>query len=512
MVQKTKGLGANPLAKKAGTQTRDRGLSLVGALSEASSATTGVVRPVKVSDIARNPENPEDRWADEGLIASVREVGVLVPLTLMSAEVFLGVFPEHVEAIGERPWVALAGHRRHDAAEKAEVEEVPALARDDLGERAGEVMLGENLHRTALSPLQEARAYQRNLDRTGLSQRKLAAHLGVPQSQISKRLTLLALPEVLFPFIDAGELDLETAATMVGSLSEERVRDLFVEKVQAGTYYSSALREAQSAVQELERREAGQAAAEVEGVEFVASPGQKFGSSYYNHQLHSKSDIAKARKAGTLVIGPAGNYDSATKVTHWTTAKPARPSHTEQEKAESKARTAARKARRAYLETADLGPLVTDTEKWQRLLILHGISLTANWTTNARKLCQARGVGPESLEDWGWRGALTSQPERSARVVASLITLSLWEDQLAQANRSTWSTTECDWFDWMVATGYAPTEWELERRQRSEPKQHTTPIDQSDSAESLPANQAASTDVDVADLDAGAAVELDEEA
>src|SRR5690606_9921770 len=148
-----KGMGASPLGKSEG-----RRRSLVSTLGDSS----GIGQMVPVEHIADNPANPPARAEDlSGLLESVREVGVLQPVLLVPAAAFIKVNPQHADAVGERAWVLLAGHRRVAAARLADRDEVHAIIREDLSlsGRDAEIMLHENLHRKELTPLEEARAY-----------------------------------------------------------------------------------------------------------------------------------------------------------------------------------------------------------------------------------------------------------------------------------------------------------------------------------------------------------------
>jgi ParB family transcriptional regulator, chromosome partitioning protein len=118
------------------------------------------------------------------LAASIKANGVLQALTVVE-----------MPAEGGRPVYGLvAGERRLTAARQVGLDEVPCLVRD-LDERQRTVaMLVENLQRRDLDPLDEASGIRR-LTGLGLSQHEIAAQLGCSQSHVSKRLSLLGLPE-----------------------------------------------------------------------------------------------------------------------------------------------------------------------------------------------------------------------------------------------------------------------------------------------------------------------------
>ena len=131
---------------------------VVGARRER--AATGDARAVKVADVQPNPDNPQGRSSvDESLVNSVREVGVIQDLVLVPVEQWLAAHPGRESELSDAPYVVLTGHRRLAAAVQAERDEVPARVREDFDETTlDSVVLHENLHRLALTPVEEARA------------------------------------------------------------------------------------------------------------------------------------------------------------------------------------------------------------------------------------------------------------------------------------------------------------------------------------------------------------------
>lgn len=127
-----------------------------------------------------DPDNVRGELGDvAGLAASIAELGVLEPLLVCPA--------------GDR-FTVVFGHRRLRAAVAAKRTTVPCTVRDLTPAERLEAQLVENLQRQDISPIAEARGYRRLLD-AGYTQRKLVDRVGRSQSHISKRLTLLNLPE-----------------------------------------------------------------------------------------------------------------------------------------------------------------------------------------------------------------------------------------------------------------------------------------------------------------------------
>lgn len=68
-----------------------------------------------------------------------------------------------------------------------------------------------------MTPLDEARMYQRQLDATGLTQRALFHRLGVHPGRMSGRLALLDLDDEVMAALDRGEIGVTRAkATLPG--------------------------------------------------------------------------------------------------------------------------------------------------------------------------------------------------------------------------------------------------------------------------------------------------------
>jgi ParB/RepB/Spo0J family partition protein len=183
---------------------RGKSVKAAGDQVAAPSAVGSVPPTVQLIALALlddNPANPRDAIGDVGeLAASIRSVGLLQPLVVAPGE-------------GGRFVVAI-GHRRKAACELAPLDPVPCFVRGDfVNGRDEEAMLIENLHREDLTPMEEARGYQRLIER-GLSQRDIADRVGRNQSHISKRLALLKLPDVARDAVLAGEVSLNDAAAV----------------------------------------------------------------------------------------------------------------------------------------------------------------------------------------------------------------------------------------------------------------------------------------------------------
>ncbi|WP_432523000.1 ParB/RepB/Spo0J family partition protein [Kineococcus sp. SYSU DK006] len=200
------------------------GGSIVAALQRQGSRAGAEVLALDPRQIAEHPDNPREALSDlDGLVSSMRELGVLQPLIVVPREEHLAAHPHHAEHVGEKPWVVLAGHRRRAAALEAGLPTVPALTRADLADKrsATRIFLAENVHRQQLAPLEEARAFSVLVD-LGLSQRAIATENGVSQAHVSKRLRLLKLPAHLQDALRSGELAIGDALMLADAPAQDR--------------------------------------------------------------------------------------------------------------------------------------------------------------------------------------------------------------------------------------------------------------------------------------------------
>lgn len=160
------------------------------------------IRSIPIGKVVPAKDNPRSSVGDVAeLVTSIKAHGILEPLL--------------VTMNGSKDsFVIVAGERRHSAAKKAGLTEIPAIVLEGLSDKdRREIMMIENLQREDLSTLDEARGYKQLLD-DGMSQRELAPRVGKSQSHISKRVALLGLPEAAFKQVDSGDLTLDEAASL----------------------------------------------------------------------------------------------------------------------------------------------------------------------------------------------------------------------------------------------------------------------------------------------------------
>ncbi len=180
------------MARKGGL---GRGLTaLIPAAEPEVDLSSGGLRDLPIASVFPNPLQPRhvfDEETMEGLVDSVRELGVLQPVLVRATD-------EGYELI--------AGERRWRAAKRAGLPTIPAVVRtvDDVSSL--EQALVENLHRQDLNALEEAAAYQQLIDDFGLTQEEVAKRVGKSRSAVANHLRLFQLTPAVQKLVGEGLL------------------------------------------------------------------------------------------------------------------------------------------------------------------------------------------------------------------------------------------------------------------------------------------------------------------
>jgi ParB family chromosome partitioning protein len=124
------------------------------------------------------------------LAASIARHGVLQPIV--------------VSAEGDG-YELVAGHRRVLAARIAGKTTIPAVVRDEVGDRL-ELALIENLQRSDLNAIETARAYKLLMETYDLTQEQLAERLGKSRSSVANMLRTLTAPQALQDAVIEGKI------------------------------------------------------------------------------------------------------------------------------------------------------------------------------------------------------------------------------------------------------------------------------------------------------------------
>lgn len=137
-----------------------------------------------LDDIIPNRFQPREVFDDQALkelAVSIKEHGVIQPIIVRKVD---------------NKYEIIAGERRYKASTMAGLTKIPAIVKNLDDKESSKVALIENLQRRDLTPIEEARTYQKILElEDNMTQEQLAATMGKTQSSVSNKLRLLALPD-----------------------------------------------------------------------------------------------------------------------------------------------------------------------------------------------------------------------------------------------------------------------------------------------------------------------------
>ena len=100
----------------------------------------------------------------------------------------------------------IAGERRWRAARLAGLEEVPVVVIEADDKKAMELALIENLQRSDLNPIEEAKGYQQLMTEYNMTQEQAAERVGKSRPAVANALRLLALSPAVEELVETGRL------------------------------------------------------------------------------------------------------------------------------------------------------------------------------------------------------------------------------------------------------------------------------------------------------------------
>ena len=160
-----------------------RGLDSLISMSEINTSGSSAISEIDIDRIVPNPEQPRrffDEQSIEELAVSIRELGVVQPLTLRVAD--------------DGNYQIIAGERRWRAARIAGLTGVPAYVRTVSDSEMTEMALIENIQREDLNAIEVALGFKKLIDTYHLTQERLSERLGKKRATIANHLRLLRLP------------------------------------------------------------------------------------------------------------------------------------------------------------------------------------------------------------------------------------------------------------------------------------------------------------------------------
>ena len=119
--------------------------------------------------------------------------------------------PIIVQPITNDRYEIIAGDRRYQAIKSLRWETIPAIIRHDLEGLGADSRLAENIHRTNLSPMEEALAVARLTNQSHITTTDIASRLHRSKTWVQQRAALLDIPPDLKELVHTHKIAVNTA-------------------------------------------------------------------------------------------------------------------------------------------------------------------------------------------------------------------------------------------------------------------------------------------------------------
>ena len=218
-----RGLGA--LIKQSETEVADR------------VSATGIIDIRKLEVNPFQPRKHFDKEAIEELAASIKQLGIIQPIT--------------VREIEEDKYQIISGERRYRASLIAGLTEVPAYIRHADDSSMLEMAIVENIQRENLDAIEVATGYQQLIDECRWTQENVGERVGKKRSTVANYLRLLKLPAEIQLAIRHRALSMGHARALVNIEDVEQQLNFLRNIVEDGM----SVRQLESAIRQINQPE-----------------------------------------------------------------------------------------------------------------------------------------------------------------------------------------------------------------------------------------------------------------
>lgn len=177
---------------------------------------------IPVDEIRPNPYQPRKVFNDEALkelSSSIKQHGVFTPILVKKSI---------------QGFDLIAGERRLRASKLAGLKDIPAIIVDFDDQEMMEIALLENIQREDLNVIEEAKAYEKLIQRLGYTQEQLAHRVGKSREHITNLLRLLKLPEDVQEYVVSKQLSMGHVRALLGLKTEANMRKVAKQSIDQG--------------------------------------------------------------------------------------------------------------------------------------------------------------------------------------------------------------------------------------------------------------------------------------
>ena len=166
---------------------------------------------IATEQIIPNPNQPRTQFDEEALeelAASIRQLGVIQPITVKKSD---------------DKYIIISGERRWRASQRVGLATVPAYVREVDDENLHAMALVENIQRQDLNAIEIALGMQRLIEECGLTQEAMADKVGKKRSTVSNYMRLLNLPDEVQLALKKGLITMGHAKAIAGVEPEQQL-------------------------------------------------------------------------------------------------------------------------------------------------------------------------------------------------------------------------------------------------------------------------------------------------
>ncbi len=177
---------------------------------------------IDVNKISPNPDQPRHKFDEHeiaGLAESIKSVGLIQPIIVRKFET---------------GYLVVAGERRLRAVKSLGLHTIRSIVIKADEEKNFSLALIENIQRSNLDPIEEAKAYRVLANKFMLKHQDISEKVGKNRSTITNSLRLLTLPEEIQDSISHGKISTGHAKVLLSTPSVSKQIEIFREIVDKG--------------------------------------------------------------------------------------------------------------------------------------------------------------------------------------------------------------------------------------------------------------------------------------
>jgi len=177
---------------------------------------------IPLDEIRSNPYQPRKEFDEESLnefAESIKEHGVIQPIIVKKSI---------------KGYELIAGERRTRASKIAGKKTIPAIIREISDQEMMEIALIENIQREDLNPIEEAEAFAKIIETSGITQEEAAKRFGKSRSYITNLVGLLRLPKYTIELVRDGKISMGHARVLSKLEDPDQIDEIAKEIITKG--------------------------------------------------------------------------------------------------------------------------------------------------------------------------------------------------------------------------------------------------------------------------------------